>query len=42
VAFVVDLVSRRIVGWRVSASLATDFVRDALEQAPCRCAIPIA
>ena len=33
VAFVIDVFARRIVGWRVSASLATDFVRDALEQA---------
>jgi transposase InsO family protein len=33
VAFVIDVVARRIVGWRVSASLATDFVLDALEQA---------
>jgi putative transposase len=33
VAFVVDVFARRIVGWRVSASLATDFVLDALEQA---------
>ena len=33
VAFVIDTFARRIVGWRVSASLATDFVLDALEQA---------
>jgi transposase InsO family protein len=33
VAFVIDLFARRIVGWRVSASLATDSVLDALEQA---------
>jgi putative transposase len=33
VAFVIDVFARRIVGWRVSASLATDFVLDALEQA---------
>jgi putative transposase len=33
VAFVIDVFSRRIVGWRVSSSLATDFVLDALEQA---------
>jgi hypothetical protein len=33
VAFVVDVFARCIVGWRVSASLATDFVLDALEQA---------
>jgi putative transposase len=33
VAFVIDVFARCIVGWRVSASLATDFVLDALEQA---------
>jgi transposase InsO family protein len=33
VAFVIDVFARRIVGWRVSASLHTDFVLDALEQA---------
>jgi transposase InsO family protein len=33
VAFVVDVFARRIVGWRVSNSLRTDFVLDALEQA---------
>jgi putative transposase len=33
VAFVIDVFARRIVGWQVSASLATDFVLDALEQA---------
>jgi transposase InsO family protein len=33
VAFVIDVFSRRIVGWRVSSSLQTDFVLDALEQA---------
>ena len=32
-AFVIDVFARRIVGWRVSASLRTDFVLDALEQA---------
>src|SRR5215471_5881864 len=32
VAFVIDVFARRIVGWRVSSSLATDFVLDALEQ----------
>ncbi|KGN36223.1 transposase [Knoellia aerolata DSM 18566] len=32
VAFVLDLFSRRIVGWRVSASLRTDLALDALEQ----------
>ena len=33
VAFVIDVFGRRIVGWRVSSSLRTDFVLDALEQA---------
>ena len=33
VAFVVDVFARRIVGWRVSTSMRTDFVLDALEQA---------
>jgi len=33
VAFVVDVFARHIVGWRVSRSLRTDFVLDALEQA---------
>jgi Transposase and inactivated derivatives len=33
VAFVIDVFSRRIVGWRVSTSMKTDFVLDALEQA---------
>ena len=33
VAFVIDVFARRIVGWRVSASLRTDFVLDAREQA---------
>ena len=33
VAFVVDVFARRIVGWRVSRSMTTDFVLDALEQA---------
>jgi putative transposase len=33
VAFVIDVFARRIVGWRVSSSLATDFVLDALDQA---------
>ncbi len=32
VAFVVDVFARRIVGWRVSSSMRTDFVLDALEQ----------
>jgi putative transposase len=33
VAFVIDVYARRIVGWRVSNSMRTDFVLDALEQA---------
>ncbi|MDR6861547.1 transposase InsO family protein [Variovorax guangxiensis] len=35
-AFVIDAFAntRRIVGWRVSSSIQTDFVLDALEQAP--------
>ncbi len=33
VAFVVDVFARYIVGWRVSTSMQTDFVLDALEQA---------
>jgi putative transposase len=33
VAFVIEVFARRIVGWRVSASMHTDFVLDALEQA---------
>ncbi len=33
VAFVIDVFARRIVGWRVSQSMQTDFVLDALEQA---------
>ena len=35
VAFVIDVFARRIVGWRVSRSMQTDFVLDALEQALC-------
>lgn len=35
VAFVIDVFARRIVGWRVSSSMHTDFVLDALEQALC-------
>ena len=34
-AFVIEVFARRIVGWRVSASMRTDFVLDALEQAIC-------
>jgi putative transposase len=33
VAFVIDVFSRSIVGWRVSSSVKTDLVLDALEQA---------
>ncbi|RYG63174.1 IS3 family transposase [bacterium] len=33
VAFVVDVFARRIVGWKVSRTMTTDFVLDALEQA---------
>ena len=33
VAFVIDVYARRIVGWRVSTSMHTEFVLDALEQA---------
>ena len=32
-AFVIDVYARRIVGWRVSRRMTTDFVLDALEQA---------
>ncbi|MCD0265094.1 IS3 family transposase, partial [Xanthomonas melonis] len=33
VAFVIDVFARRIVGWKASSSMQTDFVLDALEQA---------
>lgn len=33
VAFVIDVFSRRIVGWRASSSMRTDLALDALEQA---------
>jgi len=33
VAFVIDVFAWRIVGWRVSSSMRTDFMLDALEQA---------
>jgi len=33
VAFVIDVFSRRIVGWRVSTAMRTDLALDALEQA---------
>jgi len=32
VAFVIDVFARRIVGWRVSTTMTTDFLLDALEQ----------
>jgi len=35
VAFVIDVFSRRIVGWRASTSMRTDLALDALEQALC-------
>ena len=34
VAFVIDVIARRIVGWRVSSSMRTDLVLDALSR-PC-------
>ena len=33
VAFVIDVFARRIVGWRASTSMKTQFVLDALDQA---------
>jgi transposase InsO family protein len=36
VAFVIDVFARRIVGWRVSTSMNTGFVLDALNQAICQ------
>ena len=33
VAFVIDVFSRRIIGWRVARSMHTDLVLDALDQA---------
>lgn len=33
VAFVIDVFARRIVGWRVSSAMQTDFALDAHEQA---------
>jgi transposase InsO family protein len=33
VAFVIDVFARRVVGWRVSRSMSTELVLDALEQA---------
>lgn len=35
VAFVIDAVAPRIVGWRLSNSMEAGFVLDALEHAPC-------
>ena len=35
VAFVIDVFSRRIVGWRASTTMRTDLTLDALEQALC-------
>jgi len=35
VAFVIDVCSRFIVGWRASRSMRTDLALDALEQALC-------
>lgn len=32
-AFVIDVYARRVIGWRVSRSMQTDLVLDALEQA---------
>ena len=36
VAFVIDAYARKIVGWRVSSSMTTGFVLDALNQAICQ------
>jgi len=36
VAFVIDVFARRITGWRVSSSMTTAFVLDALNQAICQ------
>jgi len=36
IAFVIDVFARRIVGWRVSTSMTTGFVLDALNQAVCQ------
>jgi len=36
VAFVIDVFARKIVGWRVSTSMSTAFVLDALNQAICQ------
>ena len=34
--FVIDVFARKIVGWRVSTSMTTEFVLDALNQAICQ------
>lgn len=34
IAFVIDVFSRRIVGWRAATRMTTDLVLDALEHAP--------
>ena len=36
VAFVIDVFARKIVGWRVSKTMTTSFVLDALNQAICQ------
>ena len=36
VAFVIDVFARKIVGWRVSTTMTTSFVLDALNQAICQ------
>jgi len=36
VAFVIDVFARRIVGWKVSSSMTSSFVLDALNQAICQ------
>jgi putative transposase len=36
VAFVIDVFARRIVGWKVSTSMTTEFVLNALDQAICQ------
>ncbi|MFV0513779.1 MAG: IS3 family transposase [Jhaorihella sp.] len=36
VAFVIDVFARKIIGWRVSTSMTTGFVLDALNQAICQ------
>ncbi len=36
VAFIIDVFARKIAGWRVSTSMTTGFVLDALNQAICQ------